>query len=71
MNPFKAACIKLATDWDYNAKCVKRRKGDGKKLRRYARRKLRTVAKNEQSGAYQYQAEVVRQLELLEEGKIK
>ena len=41
MNAFKAACIKLATAWDYNAKCVKRRKGDGKKIRRYARRKLR------------------------------
>ena len=41
MNAFKAACIKLATEWDYNAKCVKRRKGDGKKIRRYARRKLK------------------------------
>ena len=41
MNAFKAACIKLATAWDYNAKCVKRRKGDGKKIRRYARRKLK------------------------------
>ena len=44
MNAFKAACIKLATEWDYNAKCVKRRKGDGKKIRRYARRKLKRKA---------------------------
>lgn len=38
---FKAACAKLATAWDWNAKCVKRNKGDGEKLRRYARRKIK------------------------------
>ena len=47
MNAFKAACVKLATAWDYNAKCVKRRKGDGKKIRRYARRKLRRESSEE------------------------
>ena len=42
MNYFKRENIVLATVWDWNApRYVKRTKGDGKRLRRYARRKLR------------------------------
>jgi hypothetical protein len=42
MDKFKATNIVLATSWDWNAKrVVKRAKGDGDKLRRYARRKLK------------------------------
>lgn len=41
MNIFKEANTILATVLDWNAKCVKRTKGDGDKIRRYARRKLK------------------------------
>lgn len=41
MDLFKKTNNTLATAWDWNApRYVKRTKGDGKKLRRYARRKL-------------------------------
>lgn len=42
MDDFKRTNMKLATALDYNApRMVKRHKGDGKRLRRYARRKLK------------------------------
>ena len=42
MDQFKAANIKLATACDWNVPhIVRREKGDGKRLRRYARRRLR------------------------------
>ena len=42
MDNFKKANVKLATSWDWNApQIVKRHKGDGRRLRRYARRKLK------------------------------
>ena len=47
MNPFKTANVKLVTAWDWNARCVKRKRGDGKRLRRYARRKLREEGHND------------------------
>ena len=41
MNVFKAACVKLVTELDWNAKCVRRSKRDGKMIRRYARRRIK------------------------------
>jgi hypothetical protein len=46
MDKFKEANITLATAWDWNApRFVTRTKGDGRKLRRYARRKLKNKLK--------------------------
>ena len=46
MDKFKEANVTLATAWDWNApKTVTRTKGDGDKLRRYARRKLKNGLK--------------------------
>lgn len=42
MDEFKKKNVNLATSLDYNApRYVKRSKGDGKLIRRYARRKLK------------------------------
>jgi hypothetical protein len=42
MDKFKEANVILATAWDWNTpRFVTRTKGDGRKLRRYARRKLK------------------------------
>lgn len=47
MDDFKKENIIKATAWDYNCpRYVKRTKGDGKKLRRYSRRKLRMKDKS-------------------------
>lgn len=47
MDKFKEANVNLATKLDYNApKIVKRGKGDGKRIRRYARRKLKQEDNN-------------------------
>ena len=43
---FKNANQVRATAEDYNAKCCKRHKGQGKSLRRYARRKLKSFEKS-------------------------
>ena len=42
MDVFKQTNNMLATAWDWNCpNCAKRTRGDGKLLRRYARRKLK------------------------------
>lgn len=47
MDDFKKENIIKATAWDYNCpRYIKRTKGDGKKLRRYSRRKLRMKDKS-------------------------